>query len=143
MKTLFRIFVVLPIALVLLLFAVANRREVTVSFDPFSGGDIAGPAITAPLFIVLILTGVVGLLAGALVAWLRQRHWRREARLSRADADTARAEADRLRADLMATRVSTGASTGTALGADAAGRSVARVRAGTSSYGASKARLEE
>ena len=115
MKILFRIFVVLPIALVLLLFAVANRREVTVSFDPFSGGDIAGPAITAPLFLVLILTGALGLLAGAIIAWLRQTHWRREARASRADADKARAEADRMRADLMATRVSTVASSGTAL----------------------------
>ena len=115
MKLFFRIFVVLPIALVLLLFAIANRREVTVSFDPFPGGDITGPEITAPLFIVLILTGVVGLLAGGFVAWMRQRHWRREARLSRMDANNARAEADRLRADLMATRVSSVAATGTAL----------------------------
>ena len=115
MKLFFRVFVVLPIALVLLLFAIANRREVTVSFDPFPGGDISGPEITAPLFIVLILTGIVGLIVGAIIAWARQGHWRREARLSRMDANNARAEADRLRADLMATRVSTAAATGTAL----------------------------
>ncbi len=115
MKLFFRIFIVLPVALVLLLFAVANRREVTVSFDPFPGGDISGPEITAPLFIVLILTGVVGLVTGAVIAWARQGRWRREARLSRMDANNARAEADRLRADLMATRVSTAATTGTAL----------------------------
>ena len=60
MRTLFRLFVIVPIAIVLLMFAFANRHLVTVSFDPFAGNDIAGPAIRAPLFIVLILSVGVG-----------------------------------------------------------------------------------
>lgn len=115
MKTLFRIFIVLPIGLLLLLFAIANRHIVTVSFDPFPGGDIDGPSITAPLFLVQMLAGIAGLLIGGCVVWMRQGRWRRDARTARADANAARAEADRLRADLLATRVSADTATGTAL----------------------------
>ena len=115
MKLIFRIFIVLPIALVLLLFAIANRHVVTVSFDPFTGGDIRGPAVTAPLFVVLLLTGLLGLLAGGFATWLTQGRWRRRARDARSDATIARAEADRLRADLLASRVSSDTTTGTAL----------------------------
>lgn len=115
MKILFRIFIILPIALVLLLFAIANRHMVTVSFDPFPGTDISGPAITAPLFVALTLAGFAGLLVGGLVVWLGQGRWRRETRRARADATGARADADRLRADLLAARVSADTSTGTAL----------------------------
>lgn len=115
MKHLFRIFIVLPIALVLLVFAIANRHVVTVSFDPFPGNDIQGPAITAPLFVALMLAGLAGLLVGGFVVWMRQGRWRREARNARTEANAARAEADRMRADLLATRVSADAATGTAL----------------------------
>lgn len=115
MKILFRIFIVLPIAVVLLLFAIANRHIVTVSFDPFPGNDIQGPAITAPLFIVLLLTGLAGLLVGGFATWLTQGRWRRQARDARADASSARVEADRLRADLLAARVSSDNAAGTAL----------------------------
>ena len=115
MKTLFRIFIVLPIAVLLLLFAIANRHIVTVSFDPFPGGDIDGPSVTAPLFLVQMLAGIAGLLFGGFIVWMRQGRWRRDARLARADANAARAEADRLRADLLATKVATGIATGTAI----------------------------
>ncbi len=97
MRHLFRLLVVLPIAVILLLFAIANRHVVTVSFDPFQGNGVVGPALTAPLFIVLTLAGLVGLLVGGFVAWLRQGRWRRQAR-------DAKAEIDRLRADLFAAR---------------------------------------
>lgn len=104
MKHVFRLLVVLPIAVILLLFAIANRHVVTVSLDPFSGNGVGGPSLTAPLFIVLTLTGLVGLLVGGFVAWLRQARWRRAARDARAEVQAARAEADRLRADLLAAR---------------------------------------
>jgi uncharacterized integral membrane protein len=104
MRLLFRIFVVLPIALLLLLFALANRHLVTVSFDPFPGNDIQGPQITAPLFVALTLAGILGMFAGGFAVWLRQGRWRRAAKAARNEADIARGEADRLRADLAATR---------------------------------------
>lgn len=105
MRHLIRLFIILPIAVVLLLFALANRHIVTVSFDPFAGNGIAGPSLTAPLFIVLVLVALVGLLVGGCSVWVSQGRWRRKAREERARAQSAQAEADRLRADLMAARV--------------------------------------
>lgn len=101
MRTIFRVFVIVPIAIVLLMFAFANRHLVTVSFDPFSGGDIAGPSVTAPLFILLILAVGVGVILGGFSSWFKQAKLRRSARDARADADEARAEAARLRREVL------------------------------------------
>src|SRR5690242_14880828 len=81
--------IVIPLALLFVVFAVANRQFVTVSFDPF-GRD---PALSAslPLFALLILVGILGVLAGGLATWFGQRHWRRAARRHEADARSARA----------------------------------------------------
>jgi uncharacterized integral membrane protein len=101
MRTLFRLFVIVPIAVVLLMFAFANHQEVTVSFDPFAGNDIAGPAIRAPLFILLILAICVGVILGGLASWFRQAKLKRALRETRAEADEARIEAARLRREML------------------------------------------
>ena len=41
--------VLVPLAVIIIAFAVANRQTVTVSFDPFSGHDPAA-AVSLPLF---------------------------------------------------------------------------------------------
>ena len=71
--------VLVPLAIVLIAFAVANRRAVTVSFDPFSASDPAASA-TLPLFALIILLLIVGVLIGGLASWLRQGKWRSAAR---------------------------------------------------------------
>jgi len=76
-----------PFILAFLLFAFANRQTTTVYFDPFNGGDIPNFAITAPLFVVLILTVIVGVLLGGAVTWFGQGKYRKAARLYRAEAD--------------------------------------------------------
>jgi uncharacterized integral membrane protein len=101
MRTLFRLFVIVPIAIVVLMFAFANRRLVTVSFDPFAGNDVAGPSITAPLFILLILAIGFGVILGGISAWLKQAKLKRAARDARAEADEARIEAARLRREML------------------------------------------
>lgn len=101
MRTLFRLFVIVPIAIVLLMFAFANRHLVTVSFDPFAGNDIAGPAIRAPLFIVLILSAGVGVILGGVAAWFKQARLERAVREAQAEAEEARAEAARLRREML------------------------------------------
>jgi uncharacterized integral membrane protein len=89
--------IVVPVAILFLVFAVANRHLVTVSFDPFNSSD---PSIGArlPLFVVLIVVAIVGVVAGGSATWIRQRHWRRAARQHEADARRARAELADLRA---------------------------------------------
>ncbi len=71
--------VVLPLAAVIIAFAVANRQLVTVSFDPFSSTNPAYAA-TLPLFIMIFVLVILGVIVGGAAAWLRQSHWRRAAR---------------------------------------------------------------
>ena len=93
MRTLLKFFVFAPIALLLLLFAFANRRIITVSFDPFASDEASAFAFAAPLFLVLIATLMVGVAAGGAATWLNQGKFRRAARQSRAEADRLRSEA--------------------------------------------------
>lgn len=97
MKNLVKIVVLTPIAILLLIFAFANRDIVTVKFDPFASGDIAAFAITAPLFLVLLLAIMLGVLAGSGATWLAQGKYRRAARQNRAEVDRLREEARRAR----------------------------------------------
>lgn len=104
MKNLLRLIVVAPIAIVFLVFAFANRHIVTVSFDPFVEGDIPAFALSAPLFVVLILALMLGVIAGGVATWLAEGKYRRAARNSRAEADQLRLETARLRAEAQAAR---------------------------------------
>ena len=101
MRTLFRLIVIVPIAIILLMFAFANRHLVTVSFDPFAGNDVAGPSITAPLFILLILAVGAGVVLGGVASWFKQAKLKRSLREARAEADEARIEAARLRREML------------------------------------------
>ena len=76
--------IVVPLAVVIIAFAVANRQAVTVSFDPFSATNPAYAA-TLPLFAVIFAVLIVGVLIGGIAAWIRQGKWRRSAR--RLDAE--------------------------------------------------------
>jgi uncharacterized integral membrane protein len=90
-------FVILtPIAVLLLVFAFANRQVVSISFDPFVSDDIPAFAITAPLFLILLLTLIVGAVVGGAAVWLSQGRFRRAARQSRAEVDRLRARAANL-----------------------------------------------
>ena len=80
-------------AIVLLGFAFANRDFVTVSFDPFASSDNAAFSIPAPLFAVVIVAAMLGVVAGAAATWLSQGRHRRASRQSRREADKWRAQA--------------------------------------------------
>ena len=95
--------IVIPLALILVTFAVANRHDVTVSFDPFMANDPA-LSVTRPLFLVLILVAALGVVAGGCAVWFGQRHWRRAARRHEADARAARVELADLQAQAAATK---------------------------------------
>ena len=88
--------IVVPLAAVIIAFAVANRQIVTVSFDPFSATNPAYAA-TLPLFAVILLVLIVGVVVGGVAAWLRQSKWRRTARQLDGEVRTLRAELDAIR----------------------------------------------
>lgn len=96
MRKLVNILVVVPLAAIFVVFAVANRRLVTVSFDPFNSND-PSIGVTLPLFVVLIVVAILGVVAGSVASWLRHRRWRSEARRFEAEMRETRAELALLR----------------------------------------------
>jgi uncharacterized integral membrane protein len=71
--------ILVPLAVIIIAFAVANRQIVTVSLDPFSAEHPAASLIL-PLFALVIVLLIIGVLIGGIAAWLRQSKWRRTAR---------------------------------------------------------------
>jgi uncharacterized integral membrane protein len=69
--------ILVPLAVLMIAFAVANRELVTVSLDPFGGSD---SGLRLPLFVLIILLLIIGVLIGGLAAWVRQGKWRSAAR---------------------------------------------------------------
>ncbi|MCW6507058.1 LapA family protein [Lichenifustis flavocetrariae] len=97
MKTVVKAIILVPIALLAILFAVANRQISTISLDPFNS-ETPALALSAPLFLVILLMVMLGVLIGGIAAWLAQAHVRSEARHAKADAE-------RHRRDLQETRL--------------------------------------
>ncbi len=97
MRKFFTASVLIPLALIFIVFAVANRHLVTVSFDPFNSTDPA-IAVKLPLFVLIIAGAIAGVVAGGTATWFRQRHWRRGARQHEAAARQLRAELADMRA---------------------------------------------
>jgi hypothetical protein len=85
-------------ATVLLGFAFANHHDVIVSFDPFAAIDNAAFSIAAPLFAVVIVAAMLGVVAGALATWVSQGRHRRASRQNRVEAEKWRAQAQALKA---------------------------------------------
>ena len=88
--------IVVPLVVVIVAFAVANRQAVTVSFDPFSSASPAYAA-TLPLFAVLFAVLILGVLIGGIAAWIGQSKWRRTARKLDADVRALHDELETIR----------------------------------------------
>ncbi len=101
MTALLKWFLLLPVALVIIMLAVVNRAPVTVVVDPFPPAS-ESLTFSAPLFLVVLASVIVGVLIGGAGAWLRQGRNRRAARLAQAEAHRQRNEADRLRSQVNA-----------------------------------------
>lgn len=73
------VIIILPIAIVLIALAVANRGGVDFTIDPFHPGN---PALTVhwPLFVYLFIAMAIGLMVGSMATWLRQGQYRKQAR---------------------------------------------------------------
>jgi uncharacterized integral membrane protein len=107
MRKFFSTLFVVLLGLIFMTFAVANRHFVTVSFDPFSS---ANPSISVsmPLFALIIVVAILGVVAGGMATWFGQRRWRRAARAHEADARTVRAQLAELRSQTQGIQGSRG-----------------------------------
>jgi uncharacterized integral membrane protein len=91
------------LGLIFVTFAVANRHFVAVSFDPFNSVHPA-VSVSMPLFALIIVVAILGVIAGGSATWFGQRRWRRAARRHEADARSVRAQLAELRSQAQASR---------------------------------------
>lgn len=80
-----------PVAVVVVVFAIANRGAVPVSLHPLP------LEFGLPLYAVVMTSVLLGVVAGGAAAWARGRGWRRLARERRRRLERQEAELERLR----------------------------------------------
>ena len=105
MRKLLAWIVVAPLAGIVLLFAVANRRWVTISLDPFSA-DAPAYAVELPMFLLIFIALIVGVIVGGMAVWFGKLHWRMAAH--RAEKEVARLKAEKADAEGRIVRRSPG-----------------------------------
>lgn len=98
MQTFLKALIVVPLTVLIVLFAVANRQIVTVHLDPLETGLLPFPTVTLPLYLVLFAAGLIGVIAGGSATWLAQGKHRRAARSHAREAQSHRAELNRMKA---------------------------------------------
>ena len=93
MRKLVTAFILIPLGIVIVMFAVANRETITVSFDPF---DTVNPAfaLKTPLYALIFVLVGLGVVIGGIAAWLKQHKWRSRARRAEAEARDLRSRLD-------------------------------------------------
>jgi uncharacterized integral membrane protein len=101
MRRLLLIFFTLPLAILLVLLAIANRAPVSLSLDPFSK-DTPALAFTAPFFVFLLGALMLGVLLGGIATWVKQGYHRRNERQFKREAEKLRGETERLKSALPA-----------------------------------------
>jgi len=89
--------VLVPLSAVLIVFALANRQTITVNFDPLGTRTPLVPPLDLPLFVVIYVMLIVGVLLGGTAVWLTQGRNRREKRRLKRQGDSLRREIETLR----------------------------------------------
>jgi len=81
--------VFVPLAVILIALAVANREPVAFTLDPFHPGN---PALTLslPLFIYLFVALAAGMVVGSMATWVKQGRYRKLARQRGMEAENLR-----------------------------------------------------
>jgi hypothetical protein len=95
MRRFVTLFILVPLAIVVVVLSVANRTRVDFSIDPF--GFAPSLSVTAPLFFFLFAALALGVVIGGVATWFGQGKWRHAARAERANAAQLRKEVEQLR----------------------------------------------
>lgn len=97
MRRILLLLILVPVALLVALFALANRAPVMIALDPFTPESPVW-SISGPLWVVLFVTFALGVLVGGCAAWLVQGKHRRRERVYKREANDLRREVDRVKA---------------------------------------------
>jgi hypothetical protein len=95
------VLILIPLALAIAMFAVANRAPVLIGFDPF-GAQPPMFAFVSPLYLALMMALILGVIVGGVAAWMSQSPHRRRKRRLAAELKASRAETEMLRRQLEA-----------------------------------------
>jgi len=79
LRRIITVLIIVPIALILIVFIIANREMMSVSFNPFDRQD-EGWTLRAPAFIFLFAFLGLGVVVGSVVTWVSQHPYRKKAR---------------------------------------------------------------
>ena len=97
--------VLVPLCLVLIVFALANRQLTVVNFNPFvPSAALTAPGVGMPLFLVIFGVLLVGVVLGGVATWFAQGWVRREKRQWQREADRLGRELDTIRRSPPPTR---------------------------------------
>jgi uncharacterized integral membrane protein len=88
----------LPLAVAVVALAEANRQETVVYLDPFAGSAPEGTQITVPLFIVIFVAIMAGVILGSVATYWEQGKYRRASRKGKGEISSLKAEVARLSA---------------------------------------------
>jgi len=109
MNRLTAIFVLVPVGIIVLALAVANRQPVTLAVPP----DVNGAPLlsaTLPLFAIVFVALLIGMMIGSCATWVKQGRYRKKAQEQKVEATKATFEAQKQkeRADALAGEPSAG-----------------------------------
>lgn len=85
LKKIISLVIFVPLGIVLIVLAVANRQIATLALNPFRPEDSV-LAVSAPLFVFLFLAVLLGMLIGAAATWWSQGKYRKQARVEAREA---------------------------------------------------------
>ena len=105
-KRIFNWLIGLPIAIVAIAFAVANRQWITISFDPFNRTHPFA-TVNMPLWALFFCGVFAGIFAGWLVAWIAQGRYRKALRETRVELVRTQQMHEREKHDLQSTAIVT------------------------------------
>ena len=90
--------VLVPLCLVLIVFALANRQLVVVNFNPLVPSEaLSTPGVGVPLFLVLFTVLLFGVVLGGIATWFAQAPHRRDERSFKRETERLSREVDAMR----------------------------------------------
>ncbi|WP_164730617.1 lipopolysaccharide assembly protein LapA domain-containing protein [Pelagibacterium montanilacus] len=89
--------VLIPLCLLMVVFALANRHAVGVNFNPLVPVDASAPGSGIPLFLVIYAALFLGIALGGASVWFAQASHRKAERRHRKEAEALRGELERTR----------------------------------------------
>ncbi len=104
MKRLLALLILVPVGIIIITMALANRQWVDLSLPP----ELGYAPLPVPLFALLFATLLLGMFLGGLITWLKQGKHRKLARANKMEANkmSVEAEKQKTRAEGMADEIS-------------------------------------